>query len=278
MSGRVGIMQGRLSPPFEGRFQTFPADTWREEFPRAAKACLASIEWIYETFYEEDNPVSSDEGIAEMLRLSERHGVMLRSICADYYMQRLLIENGSPVMERVEHLRWLMGRAGKLGLWYIVLPFVDASSLRSEADRAAAVTIFNDLMPYAERHNIELHLETDLPPEEFIGLLQAINHPKLRANYDIGNSASLGYEQDHELAMLGSWVGSVHVKDRVLGGSTVALGTGHADFASCFRRIIQSGYDRPFVLQAARGKEGDEISWNRQNSEFVERYLEALED
>ena len=60
-------MQGRLSPPFEGRFQTFPVHEWRAEFPRAKEAGLTSIEWIYETFHEEENPVRSDKGIAKIL-------------------------------------------------------------------------------------------------------------------------------------------------------------------------------------------------------------------
>ncbi len=44
----VGIMQGRLSPPVGGRIQSFPVQTWADEFPRAREAGLASIECIYE--------------------------------------------------------------------------------------------------------------------------------------------------------------------------------------------------------------------------------------
>lgn len=274
---QIGIMQGRLNPPFEGRFQTFPAHDWRNEFPRAEEAGLASIEWIYETFHEEDNPVKHDAGIDEILKLSDRHKVMVKSICADYYMQRLLISEGKINQDNVEHLRWLMGRAERLGLWYIVLPFVDASSLRTEVDRAAAIEMIRNIIPYMERHDVELHLETDLQPEVFVDLLSVIDHPKLRANYDIGNSASLGYEQGHELKTLGPWLGSVHVKDRVLGGATVTLGTGNADFITCFRQIKASGYERPFILQASRGRDGEEVAWNRQNREFVEQFLEALD-
>jgi len=36
----LGIMQGRLVPPVEGRFQAFPRDRWTAEFPRAAEAGL----------------------------------------------------------------------------------------------------------------------------------------------------------------------------------------------------------------------------------------------
>ncbi|TAN50397.1 MAG: sugar phosphate isomerase/epimerase, partial [Rhodospirillales bacterium] len=37
----VGVMQGRLLLPFEGRFQAFPAKGWQEEFALAARAGIA---------------------------------------------------------------------------------------------------------------------------------------------------------------------------------------------------------------------------------------------
>ena len=38
MPHTYGIMQGRLSPPEDGRFQSFPRNSWREEFRRAHEA------------------------------------------------------------------------------------------------------------------------------------------------------------------------------------------------------------------------------------------------
>ena len=43
------------------------------------------------------------------------------------------------------------------------------------------------------RPAIELHLETSLAPAEFVKLLDRMPHPKLKVNYDSGNSSSLGY-------------------------------------------------------------------------------------
>ena len=276
MSHPVGIMQGRLLPPFESRFQTFPATAWRDEFHNAKKARLASIEWIYEVPHEADNPLGSDAGLAEMRALMAETGVMVRSICADYYMQSCLVVDSRPQWAMADHLKWLLGRAAALELWYVILPFVDASSLRSDADRAALKEILAEVLPLAQRLGVELHLETDLPPKPFLNLLQEVGHPFLKANYDIGNSASLGFDPEEELTLLGPWLGSVHVKDRVLKGSTVTLGTGNADFPTCFRLIKAAGYERPFILQAARGQENDEVAWAGHNREFVERQLAAL--
>jgi len=57
------------------------------------------------------------------------------------------------------------------------------------------------------------------------------------------------------------------VKDRVLGGGTVPLGTGHTDFDVCFSLFEELNYTGPFILQAARSDE--EMEWNRKNLAFV---------
>src|SRR5437762_7722421 len=88
---RIGIMQGRLVPPEAGRFQCFPRGQWREEFPLAAAAGLDSIEWIYDQFGEDVNPLTSDAGTLEMKSLGDQHGVNVLSMCADYFMERPLV-------------------------------------------------------------------------------------------------------------------------------------------------------------------------------------------
>ncbi len=39
----IAIMEGRLLPPSDGRFQCFPREQWRDEFPHAAQAGLDAI-------------------------------------------------------------------------------------------------------------------------------------------------------------------------------------------------------------------------------------------
>jgi hexulose-6-phosphate isomerase len=270
----VGIMHGRLSPAQYGSIQSFPADSWREEFARAAEAGLACIEWIYEVRNEDRNPLATAEGVAEMLALARATGVEIRSICADYYMEsQLITPEGEVDAARVAHLKVLMGQAAKLGARYMVLPFVDPSTLGTPARIAAAVTMLRDLAPVAEAAGVELHLETDLPPAAFADLLGRIDSPWIKANYDIGNSASLGYRPAEELAAIGPWLGSVHVKDRVLGGFTVPLGSGGADFETCFAQFARIGFDRWFILQAAREEGPTEVELARSNRLKVERWV-----
>jgi len=270
----IGIMQGRLLPRFEGRFQAFPADGWEGEFYLAREAGLQCIEWIYETHHESENPLGSAAGIRAIRDVSAETGVQVQSICADYYMQATLLDGeGVPQAPMIEHLEWLIHRAGELDVRYIVLPFVDASALRSAPAIEGALKVLRRLGPVARTKRLELHIETDLRASELAALLDHAGNSCVRANYDIGNSASLGHPAASELPTLGERIGSVHVKDRVLGGGTVPLGTGAADFSACFRLIPSHGFQGPYVLQAAREDGVSEVELAIRNRKFVEESL-----
>ncbi len=270
----IAIMQGRLLPPIDGRIQAFPAMLWRNEFANAKKANISCIEWIFEKPNQHLNPLSSNVGIKSLHNLTNKSGVGIRSICADYYMEELLIDSdGNVRSEAVNHLNWLIDQAAKLSVIYIVLPFVDLSSLNTVAHKHSLVSLMQSLGPRAAVRNIELHLETDLHPTIFSSILKSINHRSIKANFDIGNSAALGYDPTEELKLLTPFLGSVHVKDRILGGNSVPLGVGNADFPTCFKLICRAGFKRHFVLQVARGKDGDEIELAIQNRKFVEQQL-----
>jgi hexulose-6-phosphate isomerase len=144
---------------------------------------------------------------------------------------------------------------------YIVLPFVDGSALRSVAEKAALAPLLRELTPDAAAAGVELHVEADFLPHELAAMLADVDHPLIKANYDIGNSASLGFDCRQELSVLARWLGSVHVKDRVLGGGTVPLGKGAADLPAAFRSIREAGFSRWLIMQIARDEPGDELAW-----------------
>lgn len=243
----------------------------------ASQAGLACIEWIYETGTDADNPLRTDEGITSILYHAEHFGVAVQSICADYFMAEYLVgSDGRMQSAAVNHLKWLLGRAASLRVRYIVLPFVDSSSLRSPQQVAGLRSVLNAVLDDAVSANVELHLETDLAPQDLRRILETAGHSLVRANYDIGNSASLGHDPAEELELIGPWLGSVHVKDRIRGGHTVPLGSGSADFETCFRMISEAGFNGPFILQAARQDGLSEVELAKRNRQFVESHLQAL--
>jgi len=272
----IGIMQGRLVPPTDGSIQCFPRERWRDEFALAAAAGLDAIEWIHDVHGADVNPVLTDEGAAEIRALATANQVAVRSICADYFMDRpLLRAEPSELDQRIEDLVALVRRGATLNIARIVLPFVDASRISGSAELDSVVDALQKVLPALEETGLELHLETSLPPEEFAQLLARLPARMVRVNYDSGNSASLGYDPAAEFAAYGDRVGSVHIKDRVLGGGTVPLGTGDTAFRVLFSCLRDIAYGGDYVLQVARGTDGSEVSLARANREFVLENLAA---
>ena len=271
---RFGIMQGRLVPPVADRFQCFPRQNWADEFGFAAEAGLDCIEWIYDEFGADVNPIATDDGIASIRELSDRHGIRVVSLCADYFMDRPLVRaTDAELKDRIDVLLWLIGRARRTGIGRIMLPFVDVSRIVTGPELEQVVDTIMWAVPRAHEADVELHLETSLGPDRFAELLERLPQATVKVNYDIGNSASLGYDPRGEFAAYGDRVGSVHIKDRITGGGTVPLGSGDADFPAVFECLRSRDYTGDFILQVARDTPGDEVRWARQNLDRVRAYV-----
>jgi hexulose-6-phosphate isomerase len=233
-------------------------------------AGLAAIEWIYDAHGSDVNPIASDDGLAQVRALSMENDIAVRSLCADYFMDMPLLRASDQEIEaRTKSLVWLLGRSAMLGVSRVVLPFVDASRIDSDAELDHVAAVLEQVLPAVDMTGVEIHLETSLSPGRFAELLTQLRHPKVMVNYDSGNSASLGYDPRDEFAAYGTRVGSVHIKDRMHGGGTVPLGSGDTNFEALFECLDDVGYRGDFVLQVARGEAGDEVSWARRNLEFV---------
>jgi hexulose-6-phosphate isomerase len=270
------MMQGRLLPPYDGHFQSFPVERWREEFALAAEAGLDAIEWIYDSVSEFDNPIGTANGLAEMRELNQKCAIDVVSLCADYFMDCPLARGSLVEREgRINKLLWLLDRCQVAGVRRIVIPFVDNSRIENDADEAEAVRVLRRVLEYAEKSGIELHLETSLDPRGFSSLLAKLPHRLLKVNYDSGNSSSLGYDPVEEIEAYGDRIGSVHIKDRMRGGGTVPLGTGKANIPLLLSELFRIGYRGDFVMQIARGESGKELAWIQHNLQLVVSLLRA---
>lgn len=277
MTAKIGMMQGRLSPPEEGRFQSFPKNSWQQEIEHAQQAGISYIEWIYDEYGREVNPIETAEGIRKLNALKDEYKIATPALCADWLMDFPLLRcSPQQQQQREEELHALLKKAHSIGAWRIVLPFVDAASMRNELEKLEVLAILHRALSAAETYDVELHLETDLAPKDFARFLAEIPHPRVKVNYDSGNSSGLGYVPREEFAAYGSRIGSIHIKDRLRrpDGSVVSmpLGQGSADFDDLFTCLRSIGYQGGLTLQTARGTAGDEVAWIRSQAEFVRGY------
>lgn len=271
----LGVMQGRLLPKYKGRYQAHPVGYWQEEFYAAAELGLDLIEFILDYNDVEQNPLLSTAGLNEIMHISRQTGVRVKSICADYFMEAPLHSASQADAEQSRRmLDRLITNAAVIGAADIVIPCVDQSTLLDSLPKQTAfIKALQAPLKLAEQLGVNLSLETDLPPEAFLNLLQQFESPSIKVNYDTGNSAALGYNCCEELAAYGNYISDIHVKDRVLNGGSVALGTGNTDFKAFFDVLGKINYTGPFIMQAYRDDEGVQIF--KQQLAWIRPFLSA---
>ena len=260
----IGVMQGRLLPKYKGRYQAHPLGYWQDEFKIAKDLGLSSIEFILDYNDYEQNPLMSELGLREILKISKETGVAVKSICADYFMEAPLHSTEEKVrIKSIKVLNKLIKNAKLIGVSDIVIPCVDQSSILSGDDIARLELSLKSSIETANKYMINLALETDLPPINFKFLLDKLDEKHITVNYDLGNSASLGYDMKEEFKAYGHKISDIHIKDRVLNGSSVVLGEGNVDFKFFFKNIKTINFSGPIIMQAYRDEEGIQI-FNKQ--------------
>jgi hexulose-6-phosphate isomerase len=274
LTKQIGIMQGRLSPRIDGKIQAYPAKTWQKEFEIAKEIGYSAIEWIVEKPLE-INALMSKSGMQEIKEIILKTGVRVDYVCADFFMQQPLVRMSEKIKEENKKiLEQILINSKEIGAIGVEIPFVDASSIKTESEIDELISVTEDAFKLAGEIGINVSLETDLNAKEFKKLLEKVNLDHVKANYDIGNSASLGYEPLEELENYGQKILNVHVKDRKLGSTTVPLGTGNADIRRVFEKLDEIGYTGGITMQAARGE--DDVATAREQLMYTLEMMKKI--
>lgn len=255
---RIGFMQGRLSPLINGRIQSFPWPCWQDEFPVAERHAFHLMEWTLDQDRLYENPLLMPAGQAEIRALCQRHGLAIPSLTGDCFMQ-------APFWKAQGVERAILQRDFQavseaciaVGISMMVVPLVDNGRLDNIEQENALVTFLQSQAGFFAEHDLKVVFESDFGPSELARFIGRLDPSLFGINYDIGNSAALGFNPADELAAYGHRVVNIHIKDRVLGGTTVPLCTGNADFETVFAALARVGYAGNCILQTARAADGD---------------------
>jgi len=268
----IGIMQGRLSPTIDSRIQAFPYEYWETEFKIASKNNIYSIEWIIDKY---ENPITDETQIPQIKKLSTKYNVKINSLCCDFFMDNLLFRvSRDEQRKNILVLKKLMKNAHALGIKILEIPLVDSSSMKNEEDEKHLITNLKEITQDAKDLGILIGLETDYQPQKILELLKKIDDENIVLNYDIGNSASLGFDPREELILTGKYIKNIHIKDRKLHGSTVPFGEGDVNFDLFFSTLKDIDYKGDLILQGARiENENPEITCTKYR-DFVMKYIE----
>jgi L-ribulose-5-phosphate 3-epimerase UlaE len=273
MANKFGIMQGRLMPKHNNRYQAHPLGYWQGEFILAKELGLDLIEFIFDYNDYKLNPLMSLSGIKNIQKVISETGVNVKTICADYYMEAPIHSANISVSKKsLEVLKELIKNSSLLGVTDIILPCVDHSRLIDSSDRERLITHLKSLNDFLNDYKINISLETDLNPSDFFELIKAVNSPFIKINYDTGNSASFGYNLSEEFNAYGKYISDIHIKDRLLNGGSVFFGEGNADFDLFFVELKKLNYCGPIIFQLYRDDEGVEI-FKKQFELFQSKYF-----
>ena len=158
-----------------------------------------------------------------------------------------------------------------IGSKVLVIPLVDNSSILNDKTEFQFLEFVTNLQSSLRQHEIKIAIESDFEPSKLLNFVSKFDPELVGINYDIGNSASLGFNSSEELSLYGDRVINVHVKDRKLGGTTVPLGTGNADLPGTIQLLEHIGYKGNYILQTARAEDG-------KHSEAIVKYANMVKE
>ena len=274
MQSPIGFIQGRLSPVKNNRIQSFPWDEWQSEFLKASKIQLNLIEWTIDSEKFSENPLLTQEGSKEIISLCAKYNIRIPSVTCDYLMENAIWKSDANYI-RKGVISILEGMA-KVGAKVLVVPLVDNSSLKNASSVQLVKNFFIELIPALDKTKVVVAFESDLRPKNLLEFIGMFDKKYFGINYDIGNSASLGFDPTEEFKVYGSRVINVHIKDRKLGGTTVPLGEGNADFSKVFYLLNEVNYKGNLIMQTARSKEGKHEEVLANYKKIVENWLENI--
>ena len=250
---RVGFMQGRLSPLVNGCIQSFPWDNWENEFLSAEKLNFDLMEWTLDQERLHENPLLNEHGQEKIRALCKHHKISIPSLTGDCFMQSPIWKSQSSerIMLERDFIKIVEGSIA-IGITMIVFPLVDNGRLENLNQENNLIFFLQEHAEFLAAKNIKILFESDYSALELARFIDRLDPNLFGINYDIGNSAALGFKPSEEIASYGLRIMNVHIKDRMLGGTTVPLGKGNACFDEIFTELSKINYQGNFILQTAR--------------------------
>jgi L-ribulose-5-phosphate 3-epimerase len=277
MNDRIGFMQGRLSPMIGGKIQAFPWNSWKNEFSIAKSLHIALMEWTLDQENLYENPLMTEVGREEISALCKNNNIRIPSLTGDCFMQSPFWKSsGDARIQLEEDFIAVAQSCSDLEISILVVPLVDNGRIENAEQEIRLIQFLESKENFFLSHKLKIAFESDFGPKELSRFIRKLNPSVFGINYDIGNSAALGFDPMEEFYEYGEHVMNVHIKDRKLRGTTVPLGLGNANFEIIFSELSRLSYKGNYILQTARaiGEEHAEVlaEYRDQTLAWLENY------
>lgn len=250
---KLGIMQGRLSPPVNGHYQEFP-NNWKDEFLTLDNLSLSGVEWLITKKHYIDNPI--------LEVLSSDYSKLIHSICMDNLVDSRIADE-SFLKEMLDDFCYKIN--GKFN-GFLTIPLLDESDLTDSDKRSKFCQVMKQIG--TKYPNIKFAFEAEMSIEGLQEIVELCDN--FYVTYDTGNITSFGLDHDKYLKHFAQKITNVHIKDRTYQAQTVEPLTGDTDFDLIFKTLKDIDYSGAFILQTARGETGDEIKTIKRHKKIFE--------
>jgi hexulose-6-phosphate isomerase len=249
----IGFMQGRLSDMVEGKIQSFPFSNWEKEFIIGSENNFNIIEWTIDSIDIFNNPIIREDLHTKIIDLKNIYSVEIPSITCDFFMEKPFFKaSNDKKIQREQFLLSFLKKCSNLNIFKIVIPLVDNGRIENLAHERSVLDFFLKHLDVLEKGNLEIIFESDLPPKKLKTFIDKFPAEFFGINYDTGNSASQGYNFLEEFDSYFDNIKNIHIKDRILNGSTVPLGEGNANLEKLLINLLNRNYSGNLILQTAR--------------------------
>jgi L-ribulose-5-phosphate 3-epimerase len=261
------LVQGRALNQNDESLQSFPSN-WMEEFPLIEKLGFNGIEWIYDEKSEYNNPILNLQEHQNMKMISKKYNVSLENIVFDWFITHpILKKDDISLSTKIQKLIDLIDYSEKIGFQRVIFPLLEGNAIHNSNEMELFLKIFSDdILSTLNLKKLEIHFETSMSPNDEFNFISRLDNSQTKICFDMGNSASLGFDCSQVLNKIYPFLGSVHIKDRLINGGTVPLGDGSVDFLTVFMILNKIKFSGPISFQAYRDK-------NSNNVELLKSYL-----
>jgi hypothetical protein len=250
---KLGIIQGRLSPPINDQIQEFPVNDWEMEFNIIHQLNLKHIEWV----------VTKESFNNKIFNLDiKKYSKLISCLCCD----NIIDENITSIDFLNENLKPICDWGLRNNINKINIPLLEKSQITNDNKEILFQTLKQFSLFYPE---IEFHFECESDIEICLELVKKSKNFFLI--YDTGNITSMGFDHKEWITKGFNFIKNVHLKDRKINPvKTVYPLTGNTNFKLIFDLLRKKNYNGLFTIQTARGETGKEIQTIKKHKKIFE--------
>ena len=268
---KLSITQGRHLRVINNKIQIFPEKDWQKELSLFNLTKLKFIEWVVSKDNYKKNPICKINGFKIIKKCLMKNKIKCRSVDLDFVVKESPLKFTKKKMSVFfKKIKIISLNANKIGVKHLIFPFLENSSPNSKLKRKKLILLLNEIIKITPK-SLMISIETDLKPSILLELIKKMKN-KIFINYDIGNSASKGYDFNKEKKYF-KFVKNIHLKDRIKKGSTVRFGQGNANFKKLFAFLNKNKNKYDFNLQPARSRYNEDIKEIKLNIRYIESLL-----